>query len=268
MPDTPNILSKILRHKSQEIAERASRESMRTLLSRVESAPRVRGFKDCLKRRIATGRAAVIAEIKKASPSQGILREPFAPAAIAKRYEQGGAACLSVLTDREFFQGSEAHLREAREACALPILRKDFIIDPYQIYEARVIGADAILLIIAALRDTMLRELASLAAELGMNVLLEVHDAAELERALKLNAFLIGINNRDLCSFSTNLRTTIDLVDRIPPGYLVVTESGIHSPEDVALMRAHGINAFLVGEAFMRATDPGAKLGELFGDVL
>jgi len=206
----------------------------------------------------------VIAEIKKASPSKGLLREDFHPADIAKSYEEGGAACLSVLTDADFFQGHEDYLKQARAACSLPVIRKDFIIDPYQVYEARAMGADCILLIVAALGDVMLLELSQLADQLGMDVLVEVHDAQELQRALSLPLKLIGINNRNLRSFDTSLQTTIDLLADIGDDRIVVTESGIHSVDDVKLMRDHKVNAFLVGEAFMRADDPGQQLKSLF----
>jgi indole-3-glycerol phosphate synthase len=225
----------------------------------------VRGFGDCLQASIEAGRAGVIAEIKKASPSRGVLREQFDPGEIARSYERGGASCLSVLTDVDFFQGADAYLQQARAACSLPVLRKDFMIDPYQVYEARVLGADCILLIVAALDDVMLNELYQLAGHLGMDALIEVHDESELERALWLDATLIGVNNRNLRTFETSLATTLDLLERIPAGRLVVTESGIHTREDVALMRSRGVNAFLVGEAFMKADEPGEKLAELFG---
>jgi indole-3-glycerol phosphate synthase len=264
MSDTPDILKRILARKIEEIAERQQRLSLRELQRQVESLPPPRPFLDHLKRTITQSRAAVIAEIKRASPSKGLLRDPFEPAEIARRYAAAGAACLSVLTDRDFFQGHEDYLREARAACELPVLRKDFIIDPYQVYEARLIGADCILLIGAALDDAALRELARLAVNLQMDVLVEIHDAGELERALRIEAPLIGVNNRNLRTFETRLDTTLDLLPRIPADRTVVTESGIHTPADVALMRAHGIHAFLVGEAFMRAPDPGAKLAELF----
>ena len=223
-----------------------------------------RGFAAALRARVAAGQPAVIAEIKKASPSKGVLREDFHPADIARRYERGGAACLSVLTDRDFFQGCDAYLQEARAACRLPVIRKDFILDPYQVLEARLLGADCILLIAACLDDTRMAELNAQALELGMDVLIEVHDRAELERALPLPGQLIGINNRDLRSFRVSLDTTLGLLDAIPPDRLLVTESGILTRDDVALMRAHGVHAFLVGEAFMRAADPGAALGQLF----
>jgi indole-3-glycerol phosphate synthase len=206
----------------------------------------------------------VIAEIKKASPSKGLLRENFDPAAIAQSYEKHGAACLSVLTDRDFFQGSEAYLQQAREACALPVIRKDFIIDPYQVVEARAIDADCILLIVAALDDVALKQLLDHAHELRMDVLMEVHDETELERALASGARLIGINNRNLRTFETSLDTTLRMLERIPPDRIVVTESGIHTIADVLLMREHNVNVFLVGEAFMKADEPGEKLRELF----
>lgn len=266
MGDIPDILSRILDRKVEEIIERSGRLDIRTLSRRLEGIPAPRGFLAALRDRVAQGRPAVIAELKKASPSKGLLRDPFLPADIARRYAAHGATCLSVLTDHDFFQGSEAYLQEAREACALPVLRKDFIIDPYQVYEARVIGADAILLIVAVLGDAMMRDLAHLAWHLDMDVLVEVHDEVELERALALGSPLIGINNRDLRRFETRLETTLRLVGKIPEDCLAVTESGIHTPEDVALMRAHGVSAFLVGEAFMRAPDPGEKLAELFGE--
>ena len=261
----PDILQKILRRKAEEIAERSARLSLHELSQRINELPPPRGFLEALQARLRTGQAAVIAEIKKASPSKGLLREPFYPAEIAQSYECHGATCLSVLTDRDFFQGSEDYLQQARAACALPVLRKDFIIDPYQVYEARWIGADCVLLIAAALGDPALRELAQLAQELGLDVLIEIHDADELERVLALNPELIGINNRNLRTFETRLDTTINLLSDVPTDCLVVTESGIHTPQDVALIRRHGVHAFLVGETFMRAPDPGQKLTELFG---
>lgn len=260
----PDILQKILLRKHQEIVENAARTSLASLSAQVESAPALRPFVQSLRDTLAAGRAAVIAEVKKASPSKGVLREDFDPAAIARSYEQGGASCLSVLTDRDFFQGADAYLQAARAACSLPVLRKDFIIEAYQVYEARVLGADCILLIVAALGDASLRELFVLARALGMDVLVEVHDSEELARALALGAELIGINNRDLRSFDTDLQTTVRMLAAIPADRLVVTESGIHTPEHVAHMRAHGVHAFLVGEAFMRAPEPGEKLKELF----
>ena len=259
-----DILKKILRRKVEEICERSQREGVRQLAARVADAPKCRGFVDAIRARLQEKQPAVIAEIKKASPSKGVIREDFKPAEIAASYEQGGAACLSVLTDADFFQGSEAYLQQARAACSLPVIRKDFIIDPYQVYEARLIGADCILLIAAALGDTMMLELTQLAHQLGMDVLVEVHDAQELERALKLPVTLIGINNRNLRTFEVSLQTTLDLLDRIPADRIVVTESGIHSAEDVTLMRDHNVDTFLVGEAFMRASEPGEALRQLF----
>jgi indole-3-glycerol phosphate synthase len=260
-----DILNKILRRKAEEVAERSARLPLRVLSQRAASAEPARGFVEAIERRIAQGQAAVIAEIKKASPSKGLLRADFRPAEIAKSYERGGATCLSVLTDMEFFQGADEYLQQARASCALPVLRKDFTIDPWQVYEARALNADCILLIVAALGDAQLGDLAGLAQHLGMDVLVEVHDAAELERALALNTPLIGINNRNLRSFETRLETTLDLLAGIPADRIVVTESGIHTAADVARMRVAGVHAFLVGEAFMKAPDPGAKLAELFG---
>jgi indole-3-glycerol phosphate synthase len=260
-----DILKKILARKAEEVAERSTRLSRLELSRRVGNLPAPRPFLKRLKSVIAEGQPAVIAEIKRASPSKGLLRDPFAPADIARSYAAAGAAALSVLTDRDFFQGCEDYLQEARAACALPVLRKDFIIDPYQVYEARLIGADGILLIVAALDNAALRELAQLATNLAMDILVEVHDAEELDRALLIDAPLIGINNRNLRTFETRLETTLGLLNQIPESRTIVTESGIHTPADVALMREHGVHAFLVGEAFMRAPDPGAKLGELFG---
>lgn len=265
MSGAPDILQKILACKVAEIAERSAQLSLPELRRQVENLPSPRPFRDRIEHTIVQGRPAVIAEIKRASPSKGLLRDPFLPAEIAHSYATAGAAGLSVLTDRDFFQGHEDYLKEARAACALPVLRKDFIIDPYQVYEARLIGADCILLIVAALEDAALRALARLAMDLQMDVLVEIHDAEELERALQIDAPLIGINNRNLRTFETRLETTLNLLAHLPEGRTVVTESGIHTPDDVALMRQHGVHAFLVGEAFMRAPDPGAKLAELFG---
>jgi indole-3-glycerol phosphate synthase len=265
MDDTPDILKRILHRKAEEIVARSTQLNLRELSRRIEDMPAPRGFLNRLQDKLQAGQVAVIAEIKKASPSKGLLRDPFVPAQIARSYAAFGATCLSVLTDRDFFQGSEAHLREAHAACGLPVLRKDFIIDPYQVYEARVIGADCILLIVAALGDALLRDLAQLALHLDMDVLVEVHDEVELERALDLGLPLIGINNRDLRSFETRLDTTLRLLKDIPDDCIVVTESGIHTAEEVAMLREHGVHAFLVGEAFMRAAEPGEKLAELFG---
>ncbi|MEO7063871.1 MAG: indole-3-glycerol phosphate synthase TrpC [Dokdonella sp.] len=259
-----DILNRILARKVAEIAERSARESLANLVARSAGMAPTRGFAAALEAKITAVQPGVIAEVKKASPSQGVIRSDFDPAAIARSYAAAGAACLSVLTDRDFFQGDETYLQLARDACALPVLRKDFTIDPYQVYEARVIGADAILLIVAALNDSDLLELALLAAELDLDVLVEVHDEAELERALDIPAPLIGINNRNLRTFDTSLDTTLRLRDRVGDDRLLVTESGIHTPDDVARMRAAGIGAFLVGEAFMRAADPGAELTRLF----
>ena len=252
--------------KAVEVAECRQRRSFQALEAEVAGAALPRGFADALWARAASGQPAVIAEIKKASPSKGVLRADFHPAEIARSYERGGAACLSVLTDVHFFQGCDAYLQEARVACALPVIRKDFILDPYQVLEARVLGADCILLIAACLTDVQMRELNALALELGMDVLIEVHDRAELERALPLPGRLIGINNRDLRSFQVSLDTTLGLIDAIPPERLLVTESGILDRADVARMRTRGVHAFLVGEAFMRADDPGTELRRLFAE--
>ncbi|HEY9148227.1 MAG TPA: indole-3-glycerol phosphate synthase TrpC [Gammaproteobacteria bacterium] len=264
MSDTPDILKKIVQRKREEIAERQQRCSLDELKSMLERAPAPRGFVAAIRAKLAAGEPAVIAEVKKASPSKGVMRENFVPAEIARSYAQGGAACLSVLTDIDFFQGSDEYLRQAREACALPVIRKDFIVDPYQVVEARVIGADCILLIAACLSDTQMRELSALATELGMDVLVEVHDGEELQRTLPLELPLVGINNRNLRTFEVSLDTTLELLPQIPEGRIVVTESGIHTPEDVALMRRNNVNTFLVGEAFMRVEEPGEKLAELF----
>ena len=265
MGETPDILKKILARKVEEVDARNRAVSLQELTQRVADADAPRCFLAAMRDRLDRGLPAVIAEIKKSSPSRGVLREDFEPAQIAASYERGGAACLSVLTDIDFFQGADAYLQQARIACSLPVLRKDFIIDPYQVYEARVIGADCILLIVAALGDAMLSELLQLAEHLQMDCLVEVHDQAELERALQTPAPLIGINNRDLRSFETSLDVTLGMLGRIPGDRLVVTESGIHTAGDVSLMRGNGVHAFLVGEAFMKAQEPGEKLAELFG---
>ena len=262
MSDTPDILKRIVARKHEEVAERVERTPIDEQRARAADADAVRGFADSLARRIAAGQAGVIAEIKKASPSKGVLREDFDPGSIAASYAAHGAACLSVLTDVDFFQGGDAYLQQARAACELPVIRKDFIVDPYQVYEARALGADCILLIVACLGDAQMAELNGLAHELGMDVLVEVHDAAELERALP--GRLLGINNRNLSTFDVSPQTTLDLLPKIPEQRLVVTESGIHAPQDVRLMREHGVHAFLVGEAFMRADNPGERLAELF----
>ena len=259
-----DILNTILTRKAEEIIERSARAPLAELIARVGDASPVRGFADALHERIATGDAAVIAEIKKASPSKGVIRADFRPADIARSYEAGGAACLSVLTDVDFFQGSNLYLSEARSACRLPVIRKDFIVDPYQVYEARMIGADCILLIVAALEDAQMIELANLAGELGMDVLVEVHDIDELERALQTDCELIGVNNRNLRTFEVSLDTTLALKDAVPPDRILVTESGIATRADVTKMREAGINTFLIGESFMREADPGAALKRLF----
>lgn len=260
----PDILNKILASKQREIADRQQRLSADSLLQKVNDATVPRGFVSALKQRVEQGGAAVIAEIKKASPSKGVIREDFNVVEIAQSYAAGGACCLSVLTDRDYFQGHEDFLVAARGACDLPVIRKDFIVDPYQVIESRVIGADCILLIVAALDDEALSSLHHQAQALGMDVLVEVHDHTELLRALNLDLDLIGINNRNLRTFDTSLDTTIDMLGKVPDGCLVVTESGIHSRADVQLMRDHDVNAFLVGEAFMRVADPGQGLRELF----
>ncbi len=261
-----DILEKILATKREEIAAAKQSEPLEVAREAAEWAPPARDFTGALRAKSAAGQAAVIAEIKKASPSKGVIRADFHPAAIAASYAQGGAACLSVLTDRQYFQGAPEYLKQARDACALPVLRKDFMIDPYQVYEARAMGADCILLIVAALDLEQMRELESLAHTLGMAVLVESHDGEELEAALRLTTPLIGINNRNLRTFETRLETTLDLMRRIPADRVVITESGILAPADVALMRARDVHTFLVGEAFMKAPDPGAELAWLFGN--
>ena len=259
-----DILKKILAVKVQEVAAAQAAKPLAQMRAEAEQALPARDFVGALRGRIAAGRPAVIAEIKKASPSKGVLRADFSPAEIAASYARHGAACLSVLTDEQFFQGSADFLRQARAACSIPVLRKDFMVDAYQIYQARAMGADAILLIAAALSLVQMRDFEALARSLGMDVLVEVHDGAELEVALQLATPLIGINNRNLRTFEVSLQTTLDLLPRMPQGRIVVTESGILQPEDVALMRAHGVHAFLVGEAFMRAADPGVELDRVF----
>ena len=260
-----DILARILATKAEEVAAARRVRSLTdvTVAARSQSPPRE--FEHALRAKIAAGRPAVIAEIKRASPSRGVLREDFDPPSIAAGYERSGAACLSVLTDRSYFQGDLAYLTAARAACELPVLRKDFIVDEYQVAESRAINADAILLIVAALTDAQLADLEACAREFGLALLVEVHDRTELERALRLKTALIGINNRNLRTFEVALSTTLDLLSAVPPEKLVVTESGILGPQDVAVMRARGVNAFLVGEAFMRARDPGVALEELFG---
>ena len=259
-----DILQRILARKTAEVAVRSHAVPLAELAARCRDLPPSRGFADALFTRVHGGRPAVIAEIKKASPSAGVIRADFDPAAIACSYAAAGATCLSVLTDVDFFQGSDAHLRQARAACVLPVLRKDFVVDPWQVYEARLLGADCILLIVAALDDARLLELAQLASALKLDVLAEVHDGAELARAAELPVRLLGINNRDLRTFRTTLDTTLTLHAQVPAGRLTVSESGIRGREDVARLRAAGVHAFLVGEAFMRASDPGAELARLF----
>ena len=259
-----DILTTILARKADEIAERSARVSLADLRARADDAPPTRGFADALNAMIAQGDPAVIAEVKKASPSKGVIRPDFRPADIAVSYEFGGAACLSVLTDVDFFQGADDYLRQARDACTLPVLRKDFTVDPYQVYEARVLGADCILLIVSALDDGQLVDLSGLALQLGMDVLVEVHDIDELERALQVPVPLVGINNRNLRTFDVTLDTTLAMKDAVPKDRLLVTESGIVVPDDVTKMRAAGVNAFLVGETFMRAEEPGEALRQLF----
>lgn len=254
------ILEEILAHKVGEVAERRARRSLADIRNAAEAAPPARGFTEALRGR----RPGVIAEIKKASPSKGVIRPQFEPVGIARAYEAAGAACLSVLTDECYFQGQDAYLVAARDATALPALRKDFVVDAYQVFEARALGADCILLIVSALDAHRLRQFDALARELGMDVLIEVHDADELDTALTLTPALVGINNRDLRTFDTSLDTTLELLPAIPAGVHVVTESGIHTREDVQRMRRAGVEAFLVGEAFMRAADPGAALRSLF----
>lgn len=259
-----DILEKILATKREEIAAGQARMPLAEMRAQAAAAPAPRDFVGALRAQVDAGRPAVIAEIKKASPSKGVIRADFRPGAIAASYAQGGAACLSVLTDAQYFQGSTEYLREARAACGLPVLRKDFIIDPWQVYEARAMGADCILLIVAALELPAMQDLEALAMELGMAVLVESHDGAELEAALTLKTPLMGINNRNLRTFEVTLDTTLDLLPKIGSERIVVTESGILAPVDVARMREHQVNAFLVGEAFMRAADPGAELARLF----
>ncbi len=259
-----DVLQRILARKVEEIRERSTRLSLRELSAHCADLPATRGFADALRAKIEAGAAAVIAEIKKASPSKGVIRPDFHPAEIAASYERGGAACLSVLTDVDFFQGADAYLQQARAACTLPVLRKDFTIDAYQVYEARSLGADCILLIVAALGDAVLAELSHLAMDLGMDVLLEVHDIDELERALPIGSPLIGINNRNLRTFEVSLQNTLNMLSAVPRDRILVTESGIAAPADVRLMRENGVHAFLVGETFMRAPDPGAELARLF----
>jgi indole-3-glycerol phosphate synthase len=260
-----DILNRILAVKREEVAAARAAKPLSAIRAEAEAQPQPRDFAGAIRAKLGAGEAAVIAEIKRASPSKGVLREDFRPAEIARSYAAHGAACLSVLTDRQFFQGSSEYLQQARAACELPVLRKDFVVDAYQVFEARAMGADCVLLIVDALDLPGMRELESLAHALGMAVLVEAHDATELDLALQLTTPLIGINNRNLRTFEVSLDTTLAQLPRIPDGRIVVTESGILQPADVALMRARGVHAFLVGEAFMRADDPGVQLGRLFG---
>lgn len=271
MSETPTILKEIVQRKEEEIDERSSHTPLADLeqevkLNASDFEMQPRGFTNVMAHSMAAGLSAVVAEIKKASPSKGVFRsEAFLPSDIARSYRQGGATCLSVLTDADFFQGSEDNLRQARAACSLPALRKDFIIDPYQVFESRAIGADCILLIASILEDAQMKELNDLARTMDMDVLIEVHNGNELERALKLDNRMIGINNRDLNTFEVDLNTTLSLLPEIPASKMVITESGIHTSDNIRLMHEHRVFGFLVGEAFMVAADPGARLKELFG---
>lgn len=262
--EADNALRRIVKYKQKELLEAKATRSIRELKQAVVRQSVPRGFVRSIETTLSAGRSAVIAEVKKASPSKGVIRENFIPAEIAASYQNGGASCLSVLTDQHFFQGANAYLMQARDACEVPVLRKDFMIDEWQVWEARALGADCILLIVAVLEDELLHSMAVLAHELDMDVLVEVHDEQELHRALTLDTRLIGVNNRDLRTFETSLETTIDLLAQIPTDRIVVTESGIHTKENVRYMRDHLVNTFLVGEAFMRADDPGAELARLF----
>ncbi|HEY7987509.1 MAG TPA: indole-3-glycerol phosphate synthase TrpC [Methylophilaceae bacterium] len=259
-----DILKKILVTKQAEVAAAKIAIPLSEMRAKAQAEPAARNFVGAILAKIAAGKSAVIAEIKKASPSKGVIREDFRPADIAKSYEQGGAACLSILTDTSYFQGSAAYLQQGRDACQLPVLRKDFMIDAYQIYESRAMGADCILLIVAALSLEKMQELETIAHNLGMAVLVEAHDAEELELALQLKTLLVGINNRNLRTFDVTLDTTLGLLKQIPKGRIIVTESGIFTPQDVALMRGHDVHTFLVGEAFMRQPEPGVELAKVF----
>ncbi len=261
-----DILDKIVAVKREEIADAIKRKPLAVIREDAESRVLTRDFVGALRSKITAGQAAVIAEVKKASPSKGVLRADFIPADIAQSYAEYGAACLSVLTDKQFFQGSVDYLKQARASCSLPVLRKDFMVDPYQVYEARVMGADCILLIAACLDDKQMKDMEALAMSMDMSVLVEVHDEAELDRALKLKTPLVGINNRNLKTFEVSLDATIKLSGKVPADRIVITESGISTKADVKLMRDAKINAFLVGEAFMRADEPGEALAELFGN--
>ncbi len=259
-----DVLDKIMAHKAEEVAHLKRQVSLADVSAKAGDTAPSRGFVSALNESLNAGRSAVIAEVKKASPSKGIIRADFNPASIAEDYQKYGASCLSVLTDAEFFKGSAAYFDQARQACTIPMLRKDFMLDDYQIFESRAMGADCILLIAAALEDGLMQDLNGRAQELGMDVLVEVHNHDELERGLALDTRMIGINNRNLRNFETSLNTTIDLLEHIPSDRVVVTESGIHTADDVALMRENSVNTFLVGEAFMRVDEPGQKLTELF----
>jgi len=259
-----DVLDKIMAHKAEEVAFAKTKVSLNELRARADDTPDCYGFVRGLASSLAAGRSAVIAEVKKASPSKGVIRADFNPVKIAESYQKYGASCLSVLTDAEFFQGSAEYFAQVREVCTLPMLRKDFTLDVYQVFEAKAMHADCVLLIVAALEDGLMQDLAGQAQELGMDVLIEVHDEPELERGLRLGVPMIGVNNRNLRNFETSLKTTVDLLTSIPDDIIVVTESGIHSPDDVILMREHKVNSFLVGEAFMRADEPGERLAELF----
>jgi indole-3-glycerol phosphate synthase len=264
MSDTPTVLRKIIARKWEEIAERKAQVSLEQLKAHAAQQAPARGFVNAIENKIAQGNAGVIAEIKKASPSKGVIREHFVPAELARSYERGGAACLSILTDVDFFQGADEYLQQARAAVSLPVIRKDFLVDEYQIYEARAMGADCVLLIVSALSSEKLKELNTLAQSIGLDVLVEVHDEVELDIALELPNKLIGINNRNLHTFDVTLETTYKLLDKIASDRIVVTESGILAPADVQAMRSKNVNAFLVGEAFMRADEPGVALAEFF----
>jgi indole-3-glycerol phosphate synthase len=266
MSDTPTVLRKIIARKWEEIAERKANTSLADLKVRAAEQAPARGFVNAIEQKIVQGKSGVIAEIKKASPSKGVIREHFVPAELARSYELGGAACLSVLTEVDFFQGADAYLQQARAAVSIPVIRKDFLVDEYHIYEARALGADCVLLIVSALETPKLKELNALALEIGLDVLVEVHDEKELDIALDLPNKLIGINNRNLHTFDVTLDTTYKLLDKIGGERIVVTESGILAPADVHAMRAKNVNAFLVGEAFMRADDPGMALAEFFSE--
>lgn len=261
---TPTILKTIVERKRQEIEQRQKSLKLADAMARAKDMPDTRGFVASIERRLKQGDPAVIAEIKKASPSKGVIREDFHPAKIAESYEEAGAACLSVLTDHDFFQGHEDYLKQARNACSLPVIRKDFMVAPYQIYESRIVDADCVLLIAACLTKDQMQELAGIATELDLDVLVEVHNREELDVALTLNTRLLGINNRDLHSFEVSLDNTYQLLPHIPESRIVVTESGINTRDDVEAMREHKVNTFLVGEAFMRAKVPGEELRKLF----